>query len=435
MRAVRLYVGIAVLGLVATVASVPTAAGTAQPAPSQQVVASARKAPWVPPTGVLLSNPQSRNSRVILARVIAAINHTPRREIVRIAVWNFDDLPTRQALIRADKRGVDVRVVVAGSVANRNWTALARQLNKRKGDGSFARKCTGGCRSRAKIMHSKVFLFSRIGRQRGISMYGSANLTTPAGNRQWNDMVTTHSWPLYRAFEQLFGEYARDRTVRPAYTRRDVRQYRVWTWPAANHNSILEELRNVQCRGALGMRGGRTKIRIAVAGWFDAFGNDIARRVRFLWNQGCDIKVVTTLAGRGVNQILKAGYGRGPVPIDRIGIDRNEDGVPDKYLHMKAIAIKGVFAGNRRANVLITGSPNWSTRASRSEEVLIRWRAGGSRIVNQYMRHIDRLYSSPWSYSKTSTRPGAKTQAGADPLLRRATEPGAPTLPDWFELD
>jgi hypothetical protein len=39
-------------------------------------------------------------------------------------------------------------------------------------------------------------------------------------------------------------------------------------------------------------------IRIAIAGWFDKYGDAIARKVRRLWDRGCDIKIVTTLGGQ-----------------------------------------------------------------------------------------------------------------------------------------
>ena len=434
MRAARLPVGIAtaVLALVATLAAVPsstTPGAAAQPAPAPQAAAR----PWAPPAGVLFNNPRGAK-RAILARVIRAINSTPRGQGIRIAVWNFDDYPTRQALIRADKRGVNVMVVVAGSVANRNWKMLARQLNRRKGDASYARRCAGACRSKAKIMHSKIFLFSRIGRQRNISMYGSSNLTTPAGNRQWNDMVTLHSEPAYRMLRRTFKEYARDRAMRPSYRVYDTGPYRTWLWPLPGRaNPILQELRNVRCKGARGMPGGRTVIRIAIAGWFDAFGNDIAKRVRFLWNHGCNIKIVTTLAGRGVNRVLKARYGRGPVPINRIGTDNNEDGVPERYLHMKAMVVKGVFGNNRLARVMWSGSPNWSSRAARSDEILIRWRTGNG-IVNRYIRQVNALYGGPSAYGKSSTTMRTGLDA-PDPLLERFTDPNAPALPEWFELN
>ncbi len=438
MRAARLPLGIAtaVLALVATLAAVPTtASGAATRPPTASPQRAAAATPWSPPVGVLFNNPRTRSKRAILSRVIRSINATPRGETIRIAVWNFDDYPTRRALIGADKRGVHVKVVVAGSVSNGNWTALARQLNRRTGDPSYARRCSGGCRSASKIMHSKVFLFSRIGRQRAISMYGSSNLTTPAGNRQWNDLVTLHSLPTYRVLRKTFEEYARDRAIRPSYRRYNTSPFATWLWPLPSRsNTILEQLRDVRCKGATGMPGGRTKIRIAIAGWFDAFGNDIARRVRYLWNHGCNIKIITTLAGRGVNRTLKAGYGRGPVPINRIGNDYNNDGVPENYLHMKAMVLKGVYGGDRTARLLWSGSPNWSSRAARSEEVLLRWNTGAG-VVDRYIRQIDSLYSGPSAYAKSGTTARASIDAGTDPLLTRYTDPNAPALPEWFQLD
>ncbi len=92
----------------------------------------------------------------------------------------------------------------------------------------------------------------------------------------------------------------------------------------------------------------RTKIRIAIAGWFDAFGTTISKQVRSLWGRGCDIKIITTLAGRDVNRTLRSRKGRGPVPIRRVTIDRNQDRIPERYLHMKAISIIGSFDGDKR---------------------------------------------------------------------------------------
>ncbi len=443
MRAVRLkVVGVVVVGLVATLATLntnpaaagPTASPSAPSAPSAPVAARQAALPWSPPAGVVFSNALSARSRIILSRVIDTINHAPRNSTIRIAVWNFDDRAARLALIRAHYRGVHVKVVVAGSVDNRNYTLLAKALNRRRTDQSYARRCHGGCRSNARIMHSKIYLFDRIGRRRNISMFGSANLTTPAGNRQWNDMVTTYSAPLYDLFVQTFEEYARDRPVWPAFKRTVLANgMRVSLWPTQGRNPVLDELRNVRCRGALGMVGGRTKIRIAIAGWFDDFGTDIARQVRRLWDHGCDIKIVTTLAGRGANRVLKAGYGRGPVPINRIGVDRNEDGVPEKYLHMKAVAIKGVFGDDRRARVILTGSPNWSARAARSEEMLVRIPVR-SPMVDAYIVQINRLYGGPAAFARTAVGARSGDPVG-DALLRRYTNPDAGALPAWFELD
>ena len=64
-------------------------------------------------------------------------------------------------------------------------------------------------------------------------------------------------------------------------------------------------------------------------------------------------------------------------------IDNNQDGIPERYLHMKNIAISGVFDGDTSANVLITGSPNWSANAQKSDEILFRI-TKATKMVRQY---------------------------------------------------
>jgi phosphatidylserine/phosphatidylglycerophosphate/cardiolipin synthase-like enzyme len=351
-------------------------------------------------------------------------------------VWNYDDRPVTDALLDADRRGVHVQVVVAGSVENANWVRTRKQLNRNNKDKSFALKCTGGCRSRTKIMHSKYIAISRIGKAKHISMFGSFNLTTPAGNRQWNDMVTTHHFGLYKSLVQTFEQYARDVIIKSPYKVTDLGKYTVTLFPAFGRNPIADEIKKIRCKGATGGAGNgknRTVIRIAIAGWFDAFGTDIAVPLRRLWNQGCDIRIITTLAGRGVNQTLKDPSGRGPVPIRKVTLDNNEDGIPERYLHMKNIAISGVYGKDTSANVLITGSPNWSTRAQRSDEILFRIKEA-RKIVRQYQANTDRLFFGPWAHTRTSQ--GMKMLArgfaddGAVPNLRTGEN-----VPDWFELD
>ncbi len=48
--------------------------------------------------------------------MIAAINHTPRGETIRIAAYSFDRTDVMNALLRAHSRGVHVQIVL-----NDNW--------------------------------------------------------------------------------------------------------------------------------------------------------------------------------------------------------------------------------------------------------------------------------------------------------------------------
>ncbi len=399
-------------------------------------VTRAKDERFEPAVGVTLNDPNTYGARrVILSKIIRSIQNTAKGEKIRIATWNFDDRPAKDALIAADERGVTVQVIVSGLVENPNWSALQRALNRNEKDQSFAMRCTGGCRSRVRIMHSKFYLFSRVHTSDHITMIGSSNLTTPAGNRQWNDLVTTKSKKVYRYMGRIFGEYADDKVLKEPFEVTTLGDYRIWIYPVADRNPQLRQLKKVQCQGATGGTGtnGRTKIRVSVAGWFDSYGADIAQRLRTLWDNGCDVKVVTTLAGRGVNQALKATYGRGPVPQRELSWDRNYDGVPDRYLHQKSVAISGVYNGDTSASVVLTGSPNWSARAARSEEVWVRV-LGRKGITGHYLARVDRMFASPYSSARVTTR--ADLRRALEALARtRGGLTGQVSVPEWLELD
>jgi phosphatidylserine/phosphatidylglycerophosphate/cardiolipin synthase-like enzyme len=411
----RLLVSLVLLALTATLAQPVSVAQAAGP--------DKRRPKWAPPEGLVLSDPMvGSGQRAILKRINRAIRESAKGEYIRIAVWNYDDRATTRSLLAADARGVHVQLVVAGSVSNPNWARTQRVLNASGRDRSFAVRCKGACRSAAKIMHSKFVLISRVHRAHDISMVGSFNITQAAGSRQWNDLVTVRHHRFYKSLVGTFFEYARDRPLSHPFQVKRFGRYKISLWPSYSRNQIESELKHVSCRVKDGNGWHRTKLRIAIAGWFDAFGYDIAKQVRRLWNRGCNIRIITTLAGRGVNQTLRNPKGRGPVPIRQVTVDNDLDGVPERYLHMKAIAIRGGFAGDKTANVLITGSPNWSTRASRSDEILFRF-LNAKRLVGRYLTHVDRLYRGPWSHEKTDL--------GATLERRLATG----DLPEWFELD
>jgi phosphatidylserine/phosphatidylglycerophosphate/cardiolipin synthase-like enzyme len=445
MRAAHAALGAVLLSLTATLVppgavgatrtQPPAAAGpAAAPAPEAEPAAPPAAKKWTPPNGVQFNDPVvERERRTILHTVVRSINNTPPGEHIRIAVWNFNDRAATNALIAAKQRGVIVQVIVAGSVEHPNWDLLSSKLNAGKNNESFAMKCQGGCRSRTKIMHAKFYLFSRVNSARTISMFGSANLTTPAGRRQWNDNVVTKNAGLYDYLVRTFEEYAKDKPVKGgAFDQQVIGRYRVTLFPARGRNPVLRELNQVQCTGVTGGAGngnGRTKIRIAIAGWFDAYGGEIAEQVRALWDRGCDIRIVTTLAGGGVNAILKDPRGRGPVPIRRLAPDFNGDEVPDLYLHMKSLAISGVYRKDTAASVVFTGSPNWSARAQRSEEIWVRI-LGQPNMVRKYNNHTDAMFFNPLSSARMLTRAQL-----ARALETTADARGGTPVPDWLELD
>lgn len=273
-------------------------------------------------------------------------------------------------------------------------------------------------------MHMKFALFSRVSWKRHVSMVGSWNLTRAAGNRQWNDNVTDSSWGLYRALRKTFAQLRRDRNFAPHPTNYRTGRHHLQLWPTYRSNPIADHLRKVRCWH----NGHRTKVRIAIAGWFDSFGQRIANVVRRTWNRGCSVRVLTTLAGRGINRTLKARYGRGPVPVKTLAVCCHSGGVPSKYLHMKAVAIQGKYGRNGGAKVLLSGSPNWSTRARRTDEEVLRIFNSG-QMVRKYIRTLDRWFRGGVAH-RSAGGSGRVPGPELDPRLRFRDD-----LPGWFELD
>jgi hypothetical protein len=362
--------------------------------------AAAEKGVYSPPLGAVFASPLNGRGRAILNQVIGSIRASPKGSTIRLVVWNFADGPTTDALIDAKARGVKVQVVVAETVTGKQWFRLRNALGRRTDDDSFAIRCHNACRSDRFVMHAKIFLFSRAGKRRHVSMFGSTNLTKAAGNRQWNDQVTTTNKGLYKFFVQTFDEYAADKDVATPFDEYDNGRYRVVLFPRPEDNPIAKALEKVKCHDpAARSKDRRTVVRIAIAGWFDEFGIRIAQQVRRLWDNGCDIRIVTTLAGRKINRLLKRTYGRGRVPIRQVTIDYDKDGIPERYMHMKSIAVNGYYDGTANTQVLFTGSPNWSGEARASDEVWVEVREA-RQLVKDYTRFTDQMFYGPAAHAR-----------------------------------
>ncbi|GAB3257434.1 phospholipase D-like domain-containing protein [Nocardioides dilutus] len=415
-----------------TIATSVAAASAAPSAPQAK-----KKPKYKPPVGAVFNDPLIPGARGnVLDQVVLAVRNTPKNEYIRLVVWNYDAPWLTKDLIAAKKRGAVVQVVTAGSVDSRSFKTLAKFLLQNPKDKSFAKKCKGACRSNSKIMHAKIFMFSKVGRTKNVSMFGSTNLTTAARNRQWNDQITSTNKGLYDFFVATFDQYRQDRPqVKPGDGYKSKR-YEVVLFPKFDENPVADAFKKVRCHGAA--NGRRTKIRIAVAGWFNGYGEEIARRVRSLWDRGCDIRIVTTLLGRGVNRTLRNPAGRGPIPIHGLYQDRDGDKVPERYLHMKSVSIQGVYGGNTSANLVWTGSPNWSARAARSDEVWVKVFDAPS-LARRYAAHIDRLRTIVLDQGEdadaVALRAGLLEYQQARKLLARAGLLDGPVLPDWLELD
>jgi len=392
---------------------------------------------FTPKTGVITTDPRRADRRKLLEHIIKSIGSTKRKQKIRFISWNVASRGFVDKLIAAHKRGVSVRLLMAGgkTEGNGDYWRLKEALQRKRPNTlppkykSWARACSRSCRGTRGIAHSKLFIFSKVGRAQKVVMSTSANATEVAVNYQWNDLFTqVGSRPIYRGFMRAFAESAKDRPVKRAYRTfggRSATGY-VYPWKGrdARGDRVMKELKAVTCVGARGRTGinGRTRIRIAQDAILDQRGIEIAKILRTKWENGCNIRIVYALMGRQVLTILR-NTSRGPVPIQQVVSDFDGDGVYDRYLHSKAMAVSGWYRTDRSARVAWQGSENWSGLAKISDEQGFKLRRGGAE--GRYARWVDYLFNNPPPVSRATTMRVA-AQRDVDPYALIREELGLP---------
>jgi PLD-like domain len=374
-------------------------------AASFQVPAHAGR--YTPRPGVTMNSAvgSGEKQRAIFSKIIRSIRSTPRGQDIRIMSWNIQSKTAVDALLRAQRRGVRVRVLMsrsnAAAINNTSWARLDRGLkrgnaHRRESRHSWGRLCSASCRGRSGAAHAKYFLFSRSGRARHVVIHGSANLTKASTNNQWNDVYTTvNREGPYKFFGRIFSQMAKDRPVRRPYRSWSNGADRFMFFPGSSRNDpVMDLLDRVKCHGATNTRSHRTWLQIAPDVLREERGMRLGRKLWQLWQNGCEVRVGYTIVGRDIGQMMRRPGKRGRgVPMRHLVQDTNGDGMFDRYFHLKAMTIRGHVGAKRNNWVVLNGSSNWSGRGIRSDENLgLHWRKG---LVRRYEEYLGYWYSWP----------------------------------------
>ena len=336
-------------------------------------------------------------SQAINSKVLRAIRYTPKGSKIRAMTWNFNSWVFVNALRAAHNRGVSVRIIMARTLANEQgpngpFNVMRRALaggnnnSRRQEMKSWFRTCSHSCRGTAGAMHSKLYLFSKVGRAKRVVMSSSANLTGSAASNQYNDMYTiTERKKPYNVSIKVFNEAAQDRPA-PWRGYKDG-TIMGWFTPNKGRPDLPYQMLNaVKCHGArgAGIRG-RTAIRIAQDVFNGNRGAKIARRIKALHRNGCNVRIVySQMAGQ--SRAILAG-----VPKNHLVSDRDGDGAFDIYLHMKAMSISGYFGKDRGTRIVFNGTANFSGIGLIADENGLVIRRDG--VERQYGRQINRLFN------------------------------------------
>jgi hypothetical protein len=401
------------------------------PATSAQALLAGKPKRYSPHPGVVfntaLGTRASRNK--VFGKIIAAINHAPAKSRIRIMSWNIMSRTAVDALLRAQARGVKVRVLMdntnlvdipnPGFVRLKNSFKRANQaLPQQK--RSYAKTCIGSCRGARGAAHSKIYLFSKTGKAKNVVMSGSANLTVAGAVNQWNDMYTwVDNRQLFKFAVGVYHQMWQDQPVAQQYvqysTGKDLLGFTPLIGPEGRTVDPIQYLLDrVTCQGATKTGSGRTIVRAAPDVMRNERGMRIAQRLRELWVQGCDVRIAYTVMGVDVFRFLGQPTARGPVPKRHLVQDFNGDGEFDNYFHLKALTINGVYDGNPESYITLNGSSNWSGFAAVSDEnfgILTR-----RSPTMKYQHFIDYWYENfPKSKPLTALAARAALRGHVDP--------------------
>ncbi|MFC0224306.1 phospholipase D-like domain-containing protein [Nocardioides zeicaulis] len=377
--------------------------------------ASAKGTPdkYVPKAGPAFNNPYGKQADVrrLISQVNRTVDSVPKGGKIRISAWNVRSAAITNSLIRAHNRKVSVQVVMDRANWNpNNPNADAARLAAALKVGnkglspekkSFLKRCIGSCRGKHGIPHSKFFLFNKVRTKkhkqvktvRWVTMFGSYNATELGATIQWNDLYTIkNDETRYRNFLDIFDQMVEDQPVKNAYTGYDDGVVGTSFYPyvgkqAATPDPIMDVLNSVACKGATTNKNGTTRIRIAQTSMYGDRGLKLARKIAQLQRQGCNIRLVYAMFGGEVLRIMRAAQ----VPLTHLAYDNNEDGLYDRYVHMKSMAISGNVGGDPAARITWNGSANWTSVALASDEVVgvvrKKW------VTNRYMQWIDYMFT------------------------------------------
>jgi len=343
------------------------------------------EAAYAPPGGATFNVPRPWGSKAqryhIVRTVDTAIRNVrptswDRHPVIYISLFLLDDKPSVDALIGARNRGVSVRVVLDPDIIGHQANRLTRVLNRDNHpqangaisgdpatwgkDQSYVLRCQGSCRGGGGNVHTKFYAFSHTGSVKHVVMVSSSNLNKGGALNGWNDLFVMRQRPKTYAF------YAKIHQEMTAQTRAGTGLDQVVDGPFTSrffpmrnaskaNDPTLKDLNKIRCHSAYG----RTRVNVSMFYWQGTRGAYLASKLINLGRDGCLVSVIYGAPSKDVRLQLRAAAVKHLVNVYDSRWDLNHDGYYDVRTHGKYVLVKGTYAGDRSAHVVMTGSQNW----------------------------------------------------------------------------
>jgi phosphatidylserine/phosphatidylglycerophosphate/cardiolipin synthase-like enzyme len=390
--------------------------------PPAQAAPPAPPKSYTPATGALFNNPagSSADQLRLMTQVKDAVDSVPGGSVIRFVVYSFSWNPMASALIAAHQRGVNVRLLIDSHTETPEITRMRSDLKKATpyGNKSYLKTCTFSCMSSKKsFIHSKLYLFSRVGNAKYVSMISSANPAGTGIGESWNNTYTiANDKTIYDANVDNFNDMLPDKTNTDYYHTVTSGPYKEYFFPRAGStpksDTFYNILSDVSCRDSSGRK---TVIKLTTYFWTN-LRVYLAEKLSALKKQGCSIEVIYPDGPGGLDTIeskVVAELLDGNVPAYNARVN-------GLYMHNKVLLIDGVYQGASNQKIVYTSSQNLTmTSLRQSNEVMLR-----IPIPAVYEAYLDNFefVRDHYTVPVTPSTAAAKTTAGVD----SASEGAAP---------
>jgi phosphatidylserine/phosphatidylglycerophosphate/cardiolipin synthase-like enzyme len=333
------------------------------------VIVPPAQAAYMPTAGATFNDPTSTTrsrQTVLMDQIISAVNNVPSGSVIRVVAYSFDYKPVADALIDAKRRGAQVRLLIDSHTETDQIRRLRSFLGTGTSDGSYLRTCKYSCMAnQPSFIHSKLYLFSRTGGAKYVSMNSSANPAETGVSRSWNNTYTTvGDKTLYDANVDNFNDMLPDKTNTDYYHTLESPPLKQYFFPRAgstkNSDTLYNILNDVSCPST---------IRLTTYFWTSA-RLYLAEKLSALKKAGCKVEVIYPDGPGGQDTI----YPEVTAELRSGAIDtwntRPNEGL---YVHNKVILIDGTYQGVGGQKLVYATSQNLTLTSLReSNEVMLR---------------------------------------------------------------
>jgi len=378
------------------------------------VIVPPAQAAYMPTPGATFNDPTSRtrsDQTRLMDQIIAAVNNVPKGSVIRVVAYSFDYQPMANALIKAHDRGAQVRLLIDSHASTHQIRLLKNELGTGTSDGSYLRTCKYSCMSnKASFIHSKLYLFSRTGGAKYVSMNSSANPAETGISKSWNNTYTTvGDKTLYDANVDNFNDMLPDKTNTDYYHTVESGNLKEYFFPRAGSTKKSDTLYNI-----LNDVSCPSTIKLTTYFWTSA-RLYLAEKLTALQKAGCHVEVIYPDGSGDQNTV----YAAVTAELRHGGIPTwNTRPVAGLYVHNKVILIDGTYQGVAGQKIVYATSQNLTMTSLReSNEVMLR-----IPIPSVYDAYLGNFLDIRAHAQRVTSTTAAKTTAGLESASETASE-------------